>query len=228
MKEKNVEIMTTKELRQRSQQEFYLTRLSTTFSKLIPSTAKSIIFTDKVMPLSATLINVNEDGDVVAWLDGTTMYVSTQNSDAKVEANSDSKNMFYFCSNLTTLDLSNFDTSNITDMSYMFGFCSALTTLDVSNFDTSNVTDMSYMLGFCSALTTLDVSKWDTSNVVDMNEMFYKCSGLTAIKVGDKFKWVNTLSSLDLSGTWQDETGTRYTFSDTFPSNVAHTYTKVS
>lgn len=202
MKEKNVEIMTTKELRQRSQQEFYLTRLSTTFSKLIPSTAKSIIFTDKVMPLSATLINVNEDGDVVAWLDGTTMYVSTQNSDAKVEANSDSKNMFYFCSNLTTLDLSNFDTSNITDMSYMFGFC--------------------------SALTTLDVSKWDTSNVVDMNEMFYKCSGLTAIKVGDKFKWVNTLSSLDLSGTWQDETGTRYTFSDTFPSNVAHTYTKVS
>ena len=47
-------------------------------------------------------------------------------------------------------------------------------------------------------------------------------------KIGDKFRWISPLSELGLSGTWQDEAGTQYTSSSTFPSNVAHTYTKVS
>ena len=46
--------------------------------------------------------------------------------------------MFYSCSNLTSLDVSNFDTSKVTDMGGMFYSCSNLTSLDVSNFDTSN------------------------------------------------------------------------------------------
>jgi len=37
--------------------------------------------------------------------------------------------MFYNCSKLTTLDLSSFDTSNVTDMNHMFYNCSELTTL---------------------------------------------------------------------------------------------------
>ena len=40
----------------------------------------------------------------------------------------------------------------------MFDGCSGLTSLDVSNFDTSNVTDMGYMFDGCSGLTSLDVS----------------------------------------------------------------------
>lgn len=72
--------------------------------------------------------------------------------------------MFYSCSSLTTLDLSNFDTSNVTDMSYMFDGCSSLTTLDVSNFNTSNVTDMSWMFYSCSNLT-LDCSHWNVDKV---------------------------------------------------------------
>ena len=53
--------------------------------------------------------------------------------------------MFSGMSNLTTLDLSNFDTSKVTDMCYMFSGMSKLTTLDLSSFDTSKVTDMSSM-----------------------------------------------------------------------------------
>ena len=37
------------------------------------------------------------------------------------------------------------NTSGVTDMVKMFNFCSGLTSLDVSNFDTSNVTDMFFM-----------------------------------------------------------------------------------
>ena len=303
------------------------------FRELIPSTATSIVFTDIKAPSSATIIDADADGDggVVAWLDGTTMYVSTQSSGRKVQGNKNSFRMFLnksnissidlsnfdtskvenmgslfqYLYNLTSLDVSNFDTSKVTDMSGMFNNCSGLTTLDVSNWDTSNVTTMSAMFAscsftqfdlskinlsnvtnlqrlfdgcddlisinatniniskvtniyqifnYCKSLTLLDLSGWDTSsllnmqsafsyctnltsinltgwntnNVTDMTRLFNQSSKLSSIKVGDKFKWVGTLSNIELSGTWKDETGNTYTSSSTFPSNVAHTYTKVS
>ena len=55
------------------------------------------------------------------------------------------KYMFIDCSELTGLDVSGFDTGNVTDMAYMFFDCSNLTGLDVSGFDTRNVTYMWYM-----------------------------------------------------------------------------------
>ena len=69
----------------------------------------------------------------------------------------------------------------------MFKDCSALTTLDVSNFDTQNVTDMSRMFKGCRALTTLDLSSFETQNVTDMSRMFKSCSALTTIYASDKF-----------------------------------------
>jgi len=44
------------------------------------------------------------------------------------------------------LNLLNFDTSKVTDMSYMFYSCRSLTSLDLSSFDTSNVVDRICML----------------------------------------------------------------------------------
>ena len=108
-------------------------------------------------------------------------------------SNFDTKNvtnmsgMFSHCSTLTTLDLSNFDTKNVTNMSEMFRGCSALTTLDVSNFDTQNVTDMSEMFSNCSALTTLDLSNFDTKNVTTMGNMFMGCEALTTIYASEKY-----------------------------------------
>lgn len=46
--------------------------------------------------------------------------------------------MFERCSSLTSLDVSNFNTSNVTAMSSMFYDCSSLTGLDVSNFSVVN------------------------------------------------------------------------------------------
>ncbi len=92
-------------------------------------------------------------------------------------------NMFRNCSALKSLDLSYFNTSNVTDMGLMFCNCSALTSLDLSNFNTSNVTDMGYMFRNCSALTSLDVSGFNTSNVTDMSYMFDSCLALTSLDV---------------------------------------------
>ena len=72
-------------------------------------------------------------------------------------------------------------------MSSMFRDCSALTTLDIANFDTKNVTNMSDMFYRCEALATLDLSNFDTKNVTDMRYMFYQCYALTTIYASDKF-----------------------------------------
>jgi len=53
--------------------------------------------------------------------------------------------MFCYCSSLTYLDLSNFNTNNVKDMSYMFCYCSSLTSLNLSNFNTNNVKNMNSM-----------------------------------------------------------------------------------
>jgi surface protein len=88
------------------------------------------------------------------------------------------KAMFYGCSSLTSLDLSNFDTYNVTDMEFMFFGCEKLTFLDVGNWDTARVTDMGIMFDGCLALEEVDVSGWDTSNVTDMSSMFTACKVL--------------------------------------------------
>ena len=95
------------------------------------------------------------------------------------------KYMFCLCRNLMQVDVSNFNTGNVTDMAYMFHDCKLLTSLDVSNFDTSNVTNMMYMFNGCRALTTLDLSNWDTSKVTDMTYMFYSCKKLTSLNISN-------------------------------------------
>lgn len=100
---------------------------------------------------------------------------------------------------------------NVADMGNMFSYCSKLTSLDVSNFNTSSVTNMAYMFSSCSKLTSLNVSGWDTSNVTNMSEMFYNCSGLTSLDLSNfdtssllstfwTFGHCNSMTTLNLSG----------------------------
>ena len=91
--------------------------------------------------------------------------------------------MFQDCNKLTNLDLSSFNTSQVTDMAYMFYKCSSLPSLNLSSFNTSQVTDMAYMFNSCYGLKNLDVSSWNTGNVTSMKSMFRNCSGLTSLNV---------------------------------------------
>ena len=94
--------------------------------------------------------------------------------------------MFYFCIGLVSINFGDsFDTSKVTDMSSMFYYCNSLTELDLSNFDTSKVTNMSKMFYNCNSLTSLDVSNFDTSQVTDMSDMFYNCSKLTELDLSN-------------------------------------------
>ena len=82
--------------------------------------------------------------------------------------------MFYN-SQATILDLSSFDTSNVTSMWGMF-YNSQATTLDLSSFDTSKVTDMSDM--FTSSKVTSGYGR----NQVEVDK-FNKAAGKTIFTV---------------------------------------------
>ena len=50
--------------------------------------------------------------------------------------------VFRGCSSLISLNLSNFNTNNVKDISSIFRDCSSLISLDLSNFYINNVKDM--------------------------------------------------------------------------------------
>ena len=81
--------------------------------------------------------------------------------------------MFQECNNLEFLDLSNFNTSNINDMSFMFSKCHKLKEIKgINNFNSSNVTNMSKMFKGCNELEYLDLSNFNTSKVIGMDFIF--------------------------------------------------------
>ena len=67
-------------------------------------------------------------------------------------------------------------------MSSMFASCPSLTSLDLSNFDTSNVTNMSEMFYNCSSLTTIK-GVIDMKSCINYNNMFINCTKLTGVKI---------------------------------------------
>lgn len=84
---------------------------------------------------------------------------------------------------LVALDAGSWNTSNVEKMNGMFDCCTELTNLNAFNWDTSKVESMRYMFNYCFVLETLDVSRWDTTNVNDMSYMFYCCRKLTDLNV---------------------------------------------
>jgi surface protein len=77
-------------------------------------------------------------------------------------------------SEATILDVSNFNTSNVTNMAYMFNHSNSLS-LDIKNFNTVKVTNMAYMF-YGTELLEIDLSNFNTSNVTNMDSMFYNSS----------------------------------------------------
>ena len=137
---------------------------------------------------SVNAVNIeDEDSDyeIKLWLDPSDKTAYYYAEPEKVHLNKDARSMFSGMSNLTTLNISNFDTSQVTDMSYMFMHMSSLTTLDLSNFNTSKVTNMGNMFYGMRNLTTFNLSSFDTSKVTNMASMFSGMSNLTTLDLSN-------------------------------------------
>ena len=73
-------------------------------------------------------------------------------------------------------------------MEGMFSICSSLKELNLSNFNTNNVTDMNSMFYGCSSLKELNLSNFNTNNVTNMYEMFHGCSEQLKNKIKSEYK----------------------------------------
>ena len=146
--------------------------------------------------------------------------------------------MFSSDENLTSLDLSKFDTSKVDNFSNMFAGCTKLTSIgglndavndDVNNWNTASASNMSFMFAYDRALNKLDLSKFDTSNVTTFNSMFYSCDKLDSIiglsqwntedatDMSSMFAYDFSLKELDFSSSNQKLKPSRF---NTSPSKV--------
>ena len=98
--------------------------------------------------------------------------------------------MFYGASEASYLELSSFDTSNVANMTLMFGNTHLTNIEGLTSFDTSKVESMNSMFKYSTWALELDLSSFDTSNVFNMDLMFYD-TNLKTIYVSDKFSTNN-------------------------------------
>ena len=104
--------------------------------------------------------------------------------------------MFYFLSGIISIDLSNFDSSEVINMSEMFMGCSSLKSINFGNFDTSKVTNMEKMFYNCPNLISLDLSSFITSSVENMGSMFSYSISLISLDLSN----FNTSSVIKMDG----------------------------
>lgn len=138
----------------------------------------------------------NNVGEICKALGNVTIKNIVFEESFKTYAPTSLKEFFYNCISLETISgLEYLNTANITDMSSMFQECSNLKSLDFTNFDTKNVSNMYFMFNGCSTLTSLDLTNFNTAEVRDMNRMFYmldeSSTALTTIYVSDNFVTTN-------------------------------------
>ena len=180
-----------------------------------------------IIDQSKNLISVDEpdsDYQIFAWFDNDTKTIKYYSEGQKIFLNSNSSKAFIGLKELHELDVSNFDTSNVNDMSRMFAYLENIEDLDLSSFKVKNVKNMEYMFigmtkiqnlnlnwenesdvtntrGMFSGLKlikSLNLSNLDTRNVVNMSAMFENMSSLEGIQFGEKFitKNVTTMGGM--------------------------------
>ena len=121
------------------------------------------------------------------------------------------QSMFQNCNKINEIDLSEFDSSELTgNLDYMFYGCSSLTSINFKNFKTSNINSMQYVFQGCEKLVSLDLSSFDTSKVKHFHYMFHNCNSLKHLDLSsfvgtscecihNMFNGCKSLTSLDLS-----------------------------
>ena len=85
----------------------------------------------------------------------------------------------------------NFDSTNVTDMSYFFEGFDSITSIDLSKVNTANVKDFFHFFSGCSSLQAVDLSGFDMSKVECTSLMFANCTNLTSITY-----WNTTMPNL--------------------------------
>ena len=91
--------------------------------------------------------------------------------------------MFYGLTNIEEVDLSNFDSSGVTDISSMFQECTNLKYINFTNFDSHLLTNLNHVFFNCFSLQSLDLRSFNTESVTSMFQTFYCCRSLSSLDI---------------------------------------------
>lgn len=105
--------------------------------------------------------------------------------------------MFKNCSYLEELNIKGFNTKQVKRVTRLFANDYKLKDIDISSFETSKITDMCGMFYSCEKLERLDLSHFNTSNVCDMSYMFSGCTSISDLKI-DKFDTSNVIDMTEM------------------------------
>ena len=127
-------------------------------------------------------VSTTQNGSVMAWYTDTDndnkyeLYIGQEDG---VIANPDSSYAFYYFRNAESIDVTNLDTANVTNMNAMFNYsgynAQTFNIIGLNSFDTSNVTDMGSMFsyaGYNSTNFTINLNNFNTSNVTNIHGIF--------------------------------------------------------
>ena len=99
------------------------------------------------------------------------------------------KNAFSGCTNLKRIKFGNMKTTNLTTMEGAFENCTSLEEIDFgSEFDLSNVTNMSRMLKGCTNIKKIVLPKNFAANLTDLSSIFEGCTSLATISVAEDLR----------------------------------------
>ena len=102
---------------------------------------------------------------------------------------------FASCSSLETLNITGWKITNkVTKLYGTFDKCSKLKKLDLSNWDTTGVTDLNYTFRIMTNIEEIDLRNADFSNVTNTDTVFYLTNNNVKIIVKDDIQknWFNT------------------------------------
>ena len=125
--------------------------------------------------------------DTSGWFSGMEVLSTIDLTNLKTSNVTDMSRMFYDCRGLASLTLpSTFNTAKVVDMESMFSGvgCSSL---DLRSFDTGKVSNMSNMFMGCSKLDYVDISSFSTPMLTNMESMFSGCELLKRIYASTSF-----------------------------------------
>lgn len=176
----------------------------------IQPTQNKDIWINKNGTLSHT-INTNRNG-YLEWLDviNEDVQIVIFNENFKNIKPKFTSHWFQGLINLKEIKNLNFlNTDEVEDMRFMFYKCSSLKNIDLSNFNTSKVKNFSYMFSFDESLENLDISSFSNQSVIWENKpfnefdngyasMFWGCNNLKTIYIGNS--WDETQKVLPMSG----------------------------
>ena len=82
---------------------------------------------------------------------------------------------------ITTIDLSSWNVSSVTDMAVLFGTSASLATANLNGWDVSNVTNMNFMFAATAIGTVTGIENWQISQVNNFGDFMFNCPGLSTV-----------------------------------------------